>query len=346
MSRVIRDCSTYENCLTENRTVEINIESDYFQVAAVGCWGVYCNDGIYIKDKKGERTEVKRGQGLVSKLLKYVHEYSVEIPEFPETPLYDMFLAGDNVYDLLKKLDADEKEEVKTGYDMERQLRDGFENCFARSGIQRFFIGIGNHDIEDCTVLNKQFNYDNPLWNFPALYYNVFYSLKSYKINFIVMDTNMFDDEAKDCSGVDFTIEQKETQKNWIREQIANVGAKYNVIVGHIPYHANGHKKKKHPVYRQELAEFIRNVNPDLYICADEHNQQVIKDLHPKSKTMIIVCGSGGTDLDPFVKREDGKGYDFVNGTIRAKSAFGFVVLHFNPNIFSTKFIDNEELGL
>ena len=345
MSRVREkvDCSVYEDCLKENRTININIDSDQFRVATVGCWGVYCNEGTYIKvkEKKGKREikEIKRGQGLVSRLLKHSHEHFVQCSEFQKTPIYDMFLAGDNVYDLLKRID--EKEDVQTGYDMSKQLQDGFEQCFAQSGIQRFFIGIGNHDIKDCDILNTQFNYDNPLWNFPALYYNVVYNLHSYKINFIVMDTNMFDYEnesepAKDCQGKDFTVKQKDAQKAWISQQISEVQAKYNVIVGHIPYYANGHKAEKHPVYKSELADFIRKMNPDLYICADEHNQQIIKD--PECNTTIVVCGSGGTELDPFAK--DTKAID---GTLRAKSDFGFVLLHFTPNLYSIDFVDNEE---
>lgn len=333
------DCSTYENCLIEHKTIiPEDIESDMLHLAFVGCWGVYCNNGKYryIKKKKGQEeiVEVIRGQKTVARAIR---EYNKLHP----VPISDMFLAGDNVY---QEGVNEENKNIPIGvYNMKNQLRKGYKNCFAKTGVERFFVGIGNHDIEDCNILNTQKNYNGPRWNFPSLYYNVLYNVKTengpFKVNVIVMDTNMFDvddkelspDEPQRCDKTPYSVGQLFSQKKWVRETIKQERADWTIIVGHIPYLANGHKKKNHPVYRIELANFIREVAPDLYICADEHNQQIIKD----GKTTIIVCGSGGTSLDPIES-------PLIQDTVFAKSDFGFLALELTNRNLVVHFVSKE----
>ena len=76
-----------------------------------------------------------------------------------------VILGGDNVYS--DKLDEVSKliiEEISYDYkyilyDIEKQLRDGFSKCFSNIQTKEYLIAIGNHDIENCDIINKQFNY-------------------------------------------------------------------------------------------------------------------------------------------------------------------------------------------
>ena len=74
---------------------------------------------------------------------------------------------------------------------------------------------------------------------------------------------------------------------------------KYNIVIGHVPAVANGHKFKTQVVITSELKALLTEVNPQLYICSDEHNQQFLYE--DSSNTGFAVLGSGGTILDENV---------------------------------------------
>ena len=94
---------------------------------------------------------------------------------------------------------------------------------------------------------------------------------------------------------------------------------------------ANGHKKDKHPIIRERLRELITKMSPQLYICADEHNQQFILD----GKTAIVIAGSGGTSLDPVLD-------NWIKGTLFQKSDYGFVSYLIDKNTLKISFISTE----
>lgn len=339
------DCSIYENCL-QNKKVSVDLKSSLLHMIAVGCWGVYCDGGEYIiaKYKKNtlEVNKIVRGQlQVASALIKYTYEHNVT----------DMYLAGDNIYqvgiftsdekavadfleakqELVRNLTGEEVDPLKN-FDIDLQLSRGFEMCFNRAKIDRFFTAVGNHDIESCHVLNKEYNYGK--WNMPSLYYTVLYNMKDFTVNVIVLDTNMFEENPVTCTGSLFTKDQIANQIKWALS-VANRGD-WNIVIGHSPYLANGHKKNKHPVLRKDLGKLIGLMKPHLYICADEHNQQFIQT----DKTAIVIAGSGGTDLDKIVD-------DYiVPGTLYQNSAFGFVSYQISKNELKLSFIsvENQEL--
>lgn len=306
MAEDLENCTTYENCL-DVTTQEIIIQKDNMTILAVGCWGVYCQDGEYTKEKKGKKETVNRGQESVSKALA---TYKRKHPDVD-----DMFLVGDNIY-----------EDKKGQYDINRQLNEGFEKCFLKSGISRFFLALGNHDIKTCDILSRQKNYKK--WNFPSLYYNVVYRLNDFTINIIVLDTNMFEEEPLRCDKILFTERQIDDQSKWAKS-VSKMGH-WNILMGHIPYLANGHKEKKHPVKRPSLERLVKEIDPDLYVCADEHNQQFID-----TKPPIAVVGSGGTALDNFFG-------NLIEGTTYNKSIFGFLSLDINEQALEISFINTE----
>ncbi len=340
------DCTRYENCI-KNQQVVIDLNRDrIFHMIAVGCWGVYCNDGEYIvlKYKKGkmESSKVIRGQRRIAEaLIRYTQRNRVT----------DMYLAGDNIYQLgvkatdensverfmeekrsiISRLTGKELDPLKN-FDIHRQISEGFEKCFQKANIKRFFVAIGNHDIETCEILNTQYNY--PQWIIPSLYYNVLYKLQGFTINVIVLDTNMFEDEPTTCSQNPFTEEQIERQVLWALET-AKLGD-WKIVIGHIPYLANGHKENKHPVIRKRLKSLIEMLKPQLYICADEHNQQLIKT----KDTTIVIAGTGGAQLDPIIEN------NVVEGTLYQNSNFAFVSYQITEEMLKLQFISAENQTL
>lgn len=339
-----RDCTIYEDCATQKEVI-IDMKSDTLNFIAVGCWGVYCDTGnvLITKYKKGklEQYNIIRGQKEVSRaIIEYTSKNKVS----------DFYLAGDNVYqvglmysdqkeyekeienfierkkEIIKKLTGNELDPLNN-FDMKLQISKGFENCFKNANVDRFFMAVGNHDIENCEVLNTQVNYKN--WNLPDLYYNVIYSMNDFTINIIVIDTNMFEEKALTCTGQPFTEEQINTQIDWVKSVSQKGDIK--IMIGHCPYLANGHKEKTPVVQRTRLLELVRSVRPKVYFCADEHNQQFIQD----GDISIVVAGSGGSDLDDILSSK-------IKGTEYLNRAFGFVAFNIEKNIIQLSYISTE----
>ena len=110
--------------------------------------------------------------------------------------------------------------------------------------------------------------------------------MKNYKVNFIVIDTNIFEEDPVSCSGKKYNKDDKtkmiNTQVNWVLNTLNRNNCLWNIIIGHIPYKSNPHSQKKNK------PNFILNTNLDylftqikklsqpkvqVYFCAYEHNQ-------------------------------------------------------------------------
>ena len=161
------DCTNYKNCpknksFLEGKKYKLKENFNFF---FTGCWGVYCRDGEHCtykykkNDDGGYKLKIEEeiyGQSSVANCMeKFSKENNVDL----------VILGGDNVYS--DKLDEVSKliiEEISYDYkyilyDIEKQLRDGFSKCFSNIQTKEYLIAIGNHDIENCDIINKQFNY-------------------------------------------------------------------------------------------------------------------------------------------------------------------------------------------
>lgn len=332
-----------------NLSININIENNILDLLSVGCWGVYCNQGEYLifKDKKGEieQENVLRGQRIVAESLEL---YTKKYPN-----IKDMFLAGDNVYqvgieknnentfqyntdDLEKFLSENFGLQIKdknSVFNIEKQISEGFEKCFEKVNIKRYFVAVGNHDIETCEILNTELKNDS--WNMPNTYYNVVYNTaNNISVNCIVIDTNMFEEVPLKCDKSQYTEDEIKQQIDWIKS-VSNIGS-WKIVIGHVPYIANGHKKKKPVIFNNSLSQIFDIVKPQVYLCADEHNQQF---LYNNDKFLsLIVCGSGGTALDSqiFNSRLPENTY-----TLYKNPVFGFVHLSFKDEGLLIKYINS-----
>ena len=368
------DCSNYDNknCPKE-QILKRKVVSDTLNVLMVGCWGVYCWDGpiqtfeydtdmkkIVYPEKKAEYGSLR----VVNGMIKYSEKNTT----------HALFLAGDNVYDynepkdklieLIKSGNPPDKKSYKkddkiSGQNIDKQLQEGFLKCVKKVNVPDFFIAIGNHDIQTCYDLNRQLNFSTESknnYNLPSLYYNVVYELNDYKVNFIVLDTNVFEDKAINCYGNEYKLEEKlkliDDQIAWVIKTLLTNNCEWNIIIGHIPYKANLHKnpKKKeldHKINNQlnylfHYIKLIEDKGPkvQVYFCADEHNQQFLYD--NDTNMSLIVAGSGGTKLDKNII--NGRYFNSEQApvyTAYTSNNFGFTSFNFNKENLKITFFDS-----
>lgn len=343
------DCSDYKQCATAPELVIYQPNLAMKEIIAFGCWGVYCQDGdvLVAKERDGalKIMKVLRGQRRVAAALRqYCQQHEIE----------DIYLAGDNVYHIgielgkkQGKKDMDRYEQELKSYfvgrkmsaaraanfDIDQQLEVGFEQCFRDINVDRFWAAVGNHDVENCAILNTEKNYGG--WIMPAMYYNVIYVIRDdVQINVIVIDTNMLEDEGVRCDGKKFTAEEIKAQFDWA-EKVRRRGD-WNIVIGHSPARSNGHKDKRPIISNKMVQKMVDLIKPQLYFCADEHNQQLIHD--GSRRISYIVAGSGGADPDYMIAKS-------MPGTMYRQTAFGFVSLKFSANMLTTTFYRAEKNG-
>lgn len=377
------DCTYYNDkrCPKQLEIIKKKIRKDNLNILMVGCWGVYCwEDKVTLEEYKPpgkgnnkgkfKITEKMYGQkNVVRGMVKYTRKYPTE----------SVFLAGDNVYNYnipkekLKKMvtvgiypnkKTYKEDHTISAQRIQRQLSDGFLYCFDNVNVKDFYIAIGNHDIQNCFDLNNQLRFSRDhiysKYRLPAVYYNTVYQMNDYNVNILVIDTNMYDgNDPKTCSGVLYTENDRNNQKKWVLQTLQRNNARWNIIVGHIPYKANPHKQKikkdsngniikKGPDYilNSGLDDLFKTINNcpncpkvQVYMCADEHNQQFLVD--KENKMGLVVAGSGGTALDKNIIK--GK---YWESTYWYNPFFGFVAFNFTPNFLKlTYFVTDRDYG-
>jgi len=350
-----------------------NIKSEEAVFIFTGCWGVYCKTGrnkrFKLKvpnkeegkkkdkekgekkekdkedgEKKENKYEIYGGKDVAQMMIEYSNKYNISA----------VILGGDNIYsdypseELLKYIDKIVKngnlEEIKKLkkevknilYNMDKQFVEGFEKCIRQVKAKDFLVGIGNHDIETCDILNKQLNYPN--WTMLGLYYNYVYSLNDGKnINFVFIDTNIYED-GKMCSGEPYPKNARSMQFKWLSNVLKENRSSWNIVIGHVPFIANSHKEGKPTRFSENLFRDLSMLSEliDLYLCADEHNQQYIT--YP-SLPVEVISGSGGTVLDKNIQVSE----DLIDSTkYRQANLFGFTALHISSENITIKFINKE----
>jgi len=366
------NCTNYlnESCPKGKSFNKPKIESDNLNFLMVGCWGVYCWDGEremeeYNPPKEGKEykptTSTKNygSRRVVKGLVKYSEEYKTQA----------VFLAGDNVYDddvlkpTLKQMIEGQKFPTKkeyntnheiSGQNIDKQLQEGFLKCVNKVKVPDFYLAIGNHDIKSCYDLNQQLLFSTNVENkyrLPALYYNVIYEYNISKINFIIIDTNIFEDEPKNCKGETYDLEVQlqliDLQIKWVINCLKSNKCKWNIIIGHIPYKCNPHKKST-PNYNlnRKLDYLFHHIKMakcppvQTYFCADEHNQQFLYD--NDNSLALVVAGTGGTVLDKQLIQ--GQYYEGPSvHTHYYSNEFGFVSFTFENDLTIKYFTCTQE---
>ena len=353
-NKINYDCEDFNSAICPKGVSSLinNIDVKEIRFIFTGCWGVYCKSGknkqLKLKDpsKKEKKDKDKEddakyvvygGQDVAQAMMEYAKRYNITA----------VILAGDNVYSdypsdeqlkyIKKIMEENNVVEIKRIkyelYNMDKQFAEGFQNCIQRVKADDFLVGIGNHDIETCGILNKQLNY--PRWTMMGLYYNYKYKLNDGQIiNLIFIDTNIY--EGKSCTGSPYPKNARSDQLKWLEAVLNENKDSWNIVIGHIPFRANSHKEGK-PLRREPhlQADLTHNENfIDLYMCADEHNQQYIT--YPKMPKEII-SGAGGAILDENMETE----IALINHTkYRQSKKFGFVGMLINSNNIFVEFVN------
>ena len=363
------NCADYlndEKCPKKFQLMNKKINSDVLNVIMVGCWGTYCWDGEINmikykppndeKDDKNftyfkETKEIYGSQRVVQGMINYTNTVQT----------HAVFLAGDNVYSynipkdrltgLIKKGNPPSKNMYKLDHiissqDIDKQLQQGFLDCFNNVKVKDFYVALGNHDVITCYDLNQQLKFSkNPTnrYRLPGVYYNVVYPLENYKVNFIVIDTNMFEKKPVNCLGKkydpDVQLHMINTQVQWVVDTLKRNNCMWNIIIGHIPYKSNSHKQKDDTpdhIFNEKLNYLFNTIKKDdkcpkvqVYFCADEHNQQFLYD--NDNEMALVIAGSGGTVLDKKIIKGEYWDGNIVK-TLYYSNNFGFVSFTFNDN--------------
>lgn len=274
-----------------------------FNFLAVGCWGVYCEEGkkTIIKKKKKDdeiiikkEKNIKRGQKTVAEIIKQLSDsYSVDT----------IFLAGDNVYhkSVNENTNVEDIPANYNHYDIEKQIQEGFRDCFKNPKLKNYFVIAGNHDVEDCDILEKEIK--EPSWTFGNLFYNTFFPMREYNIDIMCIDTNILEligNEELCGKNSEYLKNQQMVCVQYRNTTIVQSGKPtWRIMIGHIPYKALGHKSDKCIVDNSGLFRGLMDIyKPHIYISADEHNQQFLTEMVEGTNVALVVAGSGGTAQD------------------------------------------------
>lgn len=333
------DCTNYDHCPKGSQNIK-DIDKERFSFLFVGCWGVYCKSGSHTsykaKDGKIKKsTSNYGGKDCVNLMIEYSEKNQIDA----------VVLAGDNVYsytptpellDQYKNNEITDEDFKKSLYNMEKQLSLGFEDCMKKINVSTFLLGVGNHDIETCDVLNQQMNYKDEKWIQPGLYYNYIYKLKDQtNVNMIFIDTNIYD--LKYCNGK-YPETARENQLAWLKQSLINDKNTWNIVIGHIPIVCNSHKDDTYCRITPDLYTDIKLANEnnsiDLYMCADEHNQQYIDALD--NIPPQVIAGSGGAVLDENIKI-----CSEIN-TLLAQVTYGFVSVNITASNINLTFLSTK----
>lgn len=260
------------------------------------------------------------------------------------------------------KKDIKKKRELREDYKnlrIDLQFNSSFGECLRKVDIENIFLALGNHDIETCNILNTQLNYlKDETHLLPATYYNVVYGDI---LNVIIIDTNLFEEEPTDCNGNEYLPEDIQNQIKWFETTLENSKCKYNIVIGHIPYKAIGHKRKEVGYIHNKKLEPIFDIIKEnkgkvqAYFCADEHNQQLLYDI--PTGIYLVVVGSGGTELDKleFLTEEEYSQLQVENvmyklSGVYGRKEFGFSYLSYDYDSSNLKLtltdVDNNSVSL
>ena len=359
------DCTEYDspNC-PKGQQIEKKINEEELNVVMIGCWGVYCWDGpvdinYYEPPKKGKNPKMEKITEIYGQksVIQGIENYAIKKQE-KDKKLSAVFLAGDNVYsfnipkpELLKMISEGvypDKKQYKSdprlsGQVIEKQLSQGFTNCLNKIPADDFFLTIGNHDVQNCHDLNTQLNYKYTDDNYKliGLYYNVVYNLNGFKVNFILIDTNMFSEDFTCDQKTPYTDKQKQNQKQWVIDTLKANNCEFNIIIGHVPYKAHKHKVDKERIFNEDLDDLFKRIEREgcpkvqVYMCADEHNQQFLHD--PDSRLSLVIAGSGGTALDTHIYP-----MEYTDIAVYHQSVFGFVSFEFNREHLVVKYFTSD----
>ena len=247
-------------------------------------------------------------------------------------------VTGDNVY-------------MNEIYD--KNILDGGIDCLNNLSFPSYAI-LGNHDVMQCNIMNDQIDrtelkmskgklmvdLSESKWVMPHNYYNLVVKSKNTNVEFIFIDTNLFNDYAEDC--YKYLQNKKSISRKkrlgemlqWFENTIEKSVSDIIIIVGHVYLfgyirpddmygntNENDDDKIVSLMHVEKLLYILNKYckhRKIYYMCSDIHNYQYVRftgnNEYIGLNIDIITAGIGGGIPDPLPKSSIGRTDDIKIG--------------------------------
>ncbi len=229
---------------------------------AFGDWGVY---GL------GDQTVLANRMDYYAQYLK---------PGF-------VALMGDNFYPAGVKSTTD------------AHWKQSFEFVYKGSNLPRLFYPVlGNHDYQQSTQAELDYNQLNPRWAMPARYYTTVYAVDAAtNLRVVYLDTSPFVAEYRANPGgyPDVAAQNTARQVAWADSVLSHATERWTVVIGHHPVYSIGLDHGNQPELVQQLQPLLTKYKVPLYLNGHSHTLQHIRPAG--LPTDYITAGTGGAPL-------------------------------------------------
>ena len=238
---------------------------------------------------------------------------------------------GDNIYNC--GVDSLDDPQFK------KKFEDPYKNI---SNKIKFYMILGNHDygehycpkVKDREQFQIQYGIksqkEGKKWYMP----DEFYSFKKGNCEFFALNPNIYkinDKEFKD-------------QLKYMIPKIKNSKAKWKIAFGHQPWISVGDHGNAPPKLDKFFRKLFDSGLIDLYMCGDDHNKQLIeRTLKNGKKMLLMVCGTGGRQVDREYDLEKVK--DDENDLLFLSTNYGFGEIVTDKNSLTIKMYDYRDLN-
>jgi acid phosphatase len=152
-----------------------------------------------------------------------------------------------------------------------------FEAPYANIDLP-FYAALGNHDYRGNIGAELAYSARSYRWHMPSPYYRVSVG----DVDIFVLDTNAYD-------GV---------QAHWLRRNLAESTATWQIVYGHHPIRSSGLHGDT-PELRS-LNRLLKNKGVDAYLAGHDHDLEVFA-----GSPHFVIAGVGGAELRPITAGED-----------------------------------------
>jgi hypothetical protein len=266
---------TIVGSLNNNFDNSDNINTSLINFNVIGCWNSLCKIISF-----GSQLDLQ-GQPYIASLMKQFE--AIHKPQFT-------LLLGDNRYTTkvngIKDSELNYEDRMRLYVD---DLNKGLD-CFKKNINHHYIALLGNQDISTIDLLKYEMsltkiNDINQIisnWIMPSTYYCTQIQTTNEKgVNIFMLDTNMLTNTQYPTLSKEQKREKEIDQLNWLDNELSQKSSDINIICGHHPIFAVGHKSKKTIIVEMSLMplyKILLKYNIKFYLCADEHNCQYLYD--------------------------------------------------------------------
>ncbi|MCP4502484.1 MAG: hypothetical protein GY822_21235 [Deltaproteobacteria bacterium] len=200
-----------------------------------------------------------------------------------------------------------------------KEVFDDYYGAFDRP----IYYALGNHDYGDSLGSGNpdafvEYSVNNEVTNltFPERYFSYSYEFGKKSARFFTLDTNTLLSDPK--------------QLEWLKEELSESSADFNIIVGHHPILSDGsHGDQAH--FQDALLPLVDKY-ADIYVCGHEHDQQLMLS---QNGAPFLRSGAAGEERD----------VGSSNRSLFSAGKLGFASLNFSDEGINVSFVDDRTGG-